>query len=197
MPTPLPSAASALAGVIAWTFLEYWAHRRKHARRATVPPRGHHRHHAEPSYFLPALTKVLTALVVAVPISAVGVAIAGEWAGGGFAAGMAIGYLAYERIHWTAHYRAPRTPYGRGIRRNHFAHHFMHPRHNYGFTTSWWDRLFGTYVKPDLVKVPRRHALPWLLDGDKLRPEFARDYVLVGRSREPSGGPSQSAAEPS
>jgi sterol desaturase/sphingolipid hydroxylase (fatty acid hydroxylase superfamily) len=179
----LLTALGAVVGAFAWTLVEYWIHRRKHARRASGPePRGHHRHHAEPSYFLPLLTKVITAVAVLVPTATVAVLTVGVWAGGGFAGGLTVAYLFYERIHWTSHYLAPRTGYGRQVRRNHFTHHFSHPKQNYGFTTAFWDRLFHTFVRVDQVQVPRRHALPWLVTDGKVRPEFARDYVLVGRS---------------
>ena len=52
---------------------------------------------------------------------------------------------------------------------------------NHGVTTAFWDRVFGTLDEPELVTVPRRMAMPWLVDADgALRPEYAADYVLVG-----------------
>ena len=52
---------------------------------------------------------------------------------------------------------------------------------NHGVSTLVWDKVFGTYERPDRVRVPRRLALRWLVDADgALRPEFAADYVLVG-----------------
>ena len=49
-------------------------------------------------------------------------------------------------------------------------------------TTSVWDHLFGTYERPDRVRVPRRLVQAWMLDGDELRSDLADDYVLVGSS---------------
>ena len=44
-----------------------------------------------------------------------------------------------------------------------------------------WDRVFGTYEVPEQVRVPRRLALPWMVDDDgELHPEYVADYVLVG-----------------
>jgi hypothetical protein len=46
-----------------------------------------------------------------------------------------------------------------------------------------WDLVFGTRQVTERVRVPRRLALPWMLDDDgALRPEFTRDYELVGRN---------------
>jgi hypothetical protein len=54
---------------------------------------------------------------------------------------------------------------------------------NHGVTTAVWDRAFGTYEHPERVRVPRRLALPWLVDGaGAIRPEFRADYELVGRA---------------
>lgn len=52
---------------------------------------------------------------------------------------------------------------------------------------SHWDRLFRTEVDPSRmpghqIKVPRRLAMTWLVDNaNTVRPEFADDYVIVGR----------------
>ena len=54
---------------------------------------------------------------------------------------------------------------------------------NHGVTWSVWDHVFGTYEAPGCVRVPRRMAMVWLVDEDgALRPEFAADYEVVGRS---------------
>lgn len=183
MSRPLLVTLGALFGSVAWTFLEYWMHRHKHRRRVSGPdPKGHHRHHAEPTYFVPTSVKVGTAVGTAIPTAIVSVAVLGFWAGSGFVVGLTAAYCLYERIHWTSHYRAPRTRFGQRVRRNHFTHHFMCPNRNFGFTTAWWDRVFGTYVEVDCVRVPRRHALPWLVADGNIRPEFVQQYQLVGRA---------------
>jgi hypothetical protein len=52
---------------------------------------------------------------------------------------------------------------------------------NHGVSLPLWDHVFGTYERPTQVRVPRRLALPWLVDDEgELRPEFVDDYVLVG-----------------
>jgi hypothetical protein len=55
---------------------------------------------------------------------------------------------------------------------------------NHGVSTPVWDHVFGTHQSPERVRVPRRLALPWLVDDQgALRAEFADDYVLVGSVR--------------
>ena len=52
---------------------------------------------------------------------------------------------------------------------------------NHGVTLPLWDKVFGTAEAPAVVRVPRRLALPWMVDeAGELRPELANDYVLVG-----------------
>ena len=53
---------------------------------------------------------------------------------------------------------------------------------NHGVTTPLWDWVFGTLEVPDRVLVPRRNALPWMLDvGGELRPQLGAEYVLSSR----------------
>jgi hypothetical protein len=80
-----------------------------------------------------------------------------------------------------AHLRPPAGRYGTWLRRHHFHHHFGHPMANHGVTTAVWDRAFGTLQEPEQVRVPRRLALPWLVDADgELHERFRDDYRLVG-----------------
>jgi len=44
-----------------------------------------------------------------------------------------------------------------------------------------WDHVFRTFEAPELVRVPRRLAIPWMLDADgELRAAYRDQYVLVG-----------------
>jgi len=106
---------------------------------------------------------------------------AGPVAGVTVAVGWAFGYFFYEYQHAVAHLRAPHTRYQRFVRRHHFHHHFGAPMANHGVSIAVWDKVFGTFEHPPIVRVPRRLALPWLVDDTgELRAEFADDYVLVG-----------------
>ena len=107
--------------------------------------------------------------------------VAGPLAGVSVAVGWAVGYFFYEYQHAMAHLRPPAGRYGTWLRRHHFHHHFGHPMANHGVTTAVWDRAFGTLQEPEQVRVPRRLALPWLVDADgELHERFRDDYRLVG-----------------
>jgi sterol desaturase/sphingolipid hydroxylase (fatty acid hydroxylase superfamily) len=160
-------------GVLAWTLAEYAIHRgfghRAGARNAFS--REHLKHHATVTYFAPSWKKALTA-VGAFAILAV---LVGTW----FALGFAAMYSTYELVHRRLHTHAAVNRYGRWARRHHFYHHFSRPRLNHGVTTPLWDWVFGTLEVPAVVQVPRRNALPWMLDvRGELHPALGAEYHL-------------------
>jgi len=109
--------------------------------------------------------------------------VLGRRRGLAFTAGLTAMYGAYEVLHRLAHTHAPKTAYGRWLRRHHFHHHFHDPSGNHGVTSPLGDFCFGTERPVGVVRVPRRQAMPWLIDErGELRPEHAADYVLVGRA---------------
>ena len=165
-----------MLGALSWTLAEYALHRgfghRKGARNAFS--KEHLKHHATVTYFAPSWKKAIAAgAVFGIAFVAVGVA---------FAAGFASMYVAYEVVHRRLHTHAALTAYGRWARRHHLHHHFSRPRMNHGVTTPLWDWVFGTLEVPDRVLVPRRNALPWMLDGGgELLPQLGAEYVLSAR----------------
>lgn len=180
-----PAIGRGLAtGVAAWTLTEYAVHRWvMHGPQTTNPLTAehldHHRHleRTDPlglDRFLawPATSGVLVAAVAA-RLTSTPVALA---AGTGFAAS----YCGYRHLHWCIHHRAPRTSWGRRLRRDHFRHHIGAPRRNHGVTTSLWDRLLGTYRDDDApVSLPAAMAPRWLLHDDgRLRAELAPHFTL-------------------
>lgn len=176
--------AAAAAGALAWTFLEYVIHRwLGHDGRFRGNPFGveHVRHHAEGNYFAPTPKKLavaaLVAVVVGVPAALVGGAIGLAGIGG-----LLVAYGAYEVLHRREHTHAGIGRYGRWARAHHFHHHFVDPRVNHGVTSPFWDVVFGTYRRAGHIPVPRKLAMPWLLDGaGALRPEHAARYALRDR----------------
>jgi len=187
--TPLVFLVLAAAlGAVAWTLMEYVLHRFVfHGASATrLGAHEHRRHHAEVDWFAPWWQKAGAAVAVTAVLLPAAALAAGAAMGAAFTAGFIATYLLYEVLHRRAHTRPPRGPYGRWRRRNHFAHHFVDPRRGQGVTTPLWDVVFGTRLRlagDARVPVPRRLAMPWLVDAQGgVRPEFADDYALVGRA---------------
>ncbi|MBL8958139.1 MAG: sterol desaturase family protein [Myxococcaceae bacterium] len=61
-----------------------------------------------------------------------------------FWAGMLFGYLWYDFIHYSTHFRKPTTEWGKRMRSHHMAHHFAVPDKNFGISHMWLDRFLGT-----------------------------------------------------
>lgn len=187
MTTTLLTLVPTLAiGWALWTFAEYLLHRfaMHHLNGKGMMSREHLEHHVHSSWSFSSthlLSWTAMLLVGAVVWLPLGWLLAGPAVGATIAVGWAFGYFFYEYQHAVAHLRAPTGRYSTWVRRHHFHHHFGHPMTNHGVSIGVWDHVFGTNEQPQVVRVPRRLALPWLVDeaGD-LRPEFADHYVLVG-----------------
>jgi sterol desaturase/sphingolipid hydroxylase (fatty acid hydroxylase superfamily) len=181
---PLDILFAASLGMLTWTFLEYWIHRYLgHVHRHNIFAREHLRHHAEGDYFAPAWKKLAAAAVVATVLATAFSLALGPRLGVTGALSFVGTWLGYEWIHWFAHVHPGSTAYGRWVRRNHFTHHFHHPKGCHGVTTPLWDIVFGTWkAPPACIVVPDRVAMVWLVDdAGQLRPEFSGTWRLRGR----------------
>lgn len=188
----MPSPLAFVAGAATWSLTEYALHRfaghaprqRRSAQRPTLLDGDfgseHQAHHADTRYFTPTPRKVQAAVVALGAIGAVGSLFVGPRRALSFAAGFGIAYTAYEVLHRRTHTHAPLGPYGRWARRNHLSHHFSSPSTNHGVTSPLWDLAFGTHRDHGKIRVPVRHAPPWLLDAaGAVRPEWAEEYELA------------------
>jgi sterol desaturase/sphingolipid hydroxylase (fatty acid hydroxylase superfamily) len=183
----LVSVGVALAvGAALWSLAEYLLHRfaMHHLHGKGIMSREHLEHHVHSTWSFSSTHLLSWAgmlLVGAVLWLPLGWWLVGPAVGVALLAGWALGYFFYEYQHAVAHLRAPSGRYGAWLRQHHFHHHFGHPMANHGVTSPVWDRVFGTLDRPELVRVPRRLALPWLVDDTgELRDEFRSSYVLVG-----------------
>ncbi len=178
--------AAAIAGAAAWTLAEYLLHRfAMHVLQGRgMMSREHLEHHVTSSWHFD--TNHLLSWTGMLLVGFGGLAPLAAWltslpVGLALATGWALGYFHYELRHALAHLRAPRTRYQRWLARHHFHHHFGHPMANHGVSVGVWDVVFGTLERPATVRVPRRLALPWMLDADgELLAAHAHDYELVG-----------------
>lgn len=190
MTSTLPALIVAGAtGAALWTLAEYLLHRfaMHHLHGRGIMSREHLEHHVhstwsfDVNHLLSWTGMLLVGFGAWMPLTWW---LAGPAAGVAVAIGWAAGYFWYELHHAMAHLRAPRGRYGRWLRRHHFHHHFGRPMSNHGVSIPVWDRVFGTYERPEQVRVPRRMALGWMVDdAGELHERFSSDYVLVGADR--------------
>ena len=61
-------------------------------------------------------------------------------------AGMMAGYLAFCTVHYIVHHSSnSKLAIIRKLKRGHAIHHYGNNQYNFGVTTLFWDRVFGTY----------------------------------------------------
>ncbi|MCC7386810.1 MAG: sterol desaturase family protein [Deltaproteobacteria bacterium] len=142
--------AAYLGGVLIWTILEYWAHRKVFHFEATsaIGKRFiwllHGVHHDWPHDKY----RLVFPPMISVPLAA-GFFLCFTFALGESLrfpafAGMATGYLAYDMIHYFVHHFTPKSRIGKFLRRYHLAHHFKDPNTGFGVSNPLWDYVFGT-----------------------------------------------------
>lgn len=139
----LPAAAGwACLGLGAWTLAEYLMHRFVYHVWPSFLSIGHGMHHGAPRQLIgvPWYLTSLAAVAIHAALLRVGrpppVAIAQACAW--------LGYIGYCLCHHGSHHWSMPGSWLRGRKRYHMLHH-AHPNHNWGFTTSLWDRVFGTH----------------------------------------------------
>jgi len=145
-PQPLIWAIVFIAGLIAWTLIEYMLHRVLF-HHAPVLSQIHDRHHHSPHDLIgtPAWASAVVGLVaVAAPC----------WVALGFdlgtaaTAGLVTGYLWYVFVHYATHHWQPRRgSYLYRARLRHARHHHLSHSGNFGVTTALWDYVFGTALE--------------------------------------------------
>jgi sterol desaturase/sphingolipid hydroxylase (fatty acid hydroxylase superfamily) len=131
-------------GYAIWTFVEYVMHRFAFHHMPGVKPL-HMAHHAAAEDFIGTPSVISLALIFAwgyLPAAY----ILGVYEGCFVFAGLMAGYLAFSAIHFIVH-RAEhsRFKFIRKLKRGHAIHHYGNNQHNFGVTTLFWDRVFGTY----------------------------------------------------
>ena len=60
-------------------------------------------------------------------------------------AGLTVGYLAYDYIHYYTHHFRPRWGPGKWLRRYHMLHHHDDRKSRFGVSSPLWDIVFRTY----------------------------------------------------
>jgi dihydroceramide fatty acyl 2-hydroxylase len=139
-----------VAGLAIWTLTEYWLHRlifhwepdNEFGRRMHFIIHGVHHDHPNDKLRLvmpPAVSIPLSALFFLAFSLAFGLPAAYP-----IFAGLIIGYLGYDYMHYYLHHFVPRSELGKRLREQHMRHHFQDHRFGFGVSTPLWDVVFGT-----------------------------------------------------
>jgi sterol desaturase/sphingolipid hydroxylase (fatty acid hydroxylase superfamily) len=148
---------SVVAGGVLWTLVEYVIHRAVY-HRVSFLQQYHDAHHANPRAYLgapPGMGTSLVFLVTFLPANVIAPILAN-----GLTVGMLVGYAAYQLVHAACHFSKPRrSGYLQRLRAHHSMHHYHPEAGNFGVTTPFWDRMFGTQIKRR-AKARSRGAAP-------------------------------------
>jgi sterol desaturase/sphingolipid hydroxylase (fatty acid hydroxylase superfamily) len=146
----LQLAGLTLGGIGIWTLTEYWLHRlffhwepdNSFGRRMHFIIHGVHHDHPNDRMRLvmPPAVSIPLATLFFLGFSA----IFGTPAAYPLFAGLIIGYLAYDYMHYHQHHHTPRTALGKRLRAQHMRHHFQDHRFGYGVSSPLWDYVFRT-----------------------------------------------------
>lgn len=157
---PFVWLTSMAIGLLTWTIVEYGVHRFVLHSIGSVA-RLHELHHVTPSAYVgtPTWLSLLSfGLGGFVPV----LILFGREVASGAIMGLMLGYLWYLLIHDVVHRRHPR--HGSLLYRakiHHARHHYAKVPGNFGVTSSFWDRFFGTHIVSDnavAAKVVRDRA---------------------------------------
>ena len=142
-------AACYLAGLLAWSLLEYAAHRKSFHHEPTSRWQVaygylvHGVHHAYPDD----ARRWMMPIAVTIPLAALfylAFAVALGRFGGPAFAGFIHGYLTYDLLHYFIHRGRVPTRLGRYLRQYHLVHHFKSPDRHFGVSSPLWDVVFRT-----------------------------------------------------
>jgi sterol desaturase/sphingolipid hydroxylase (fatty acid hydroxylase superfamily) len=139
-----------VAGVLAWTFVEYWLHRwffhlepPENALGRYILFIAHGYHHEFPND----PGRLVAPPLLSWPIFAGLVALYSTFGGVWWMAGLAgtvSGYLGYDWMHYYTHHGRPTNPWLKKMRKFHLEHHFKHHQSRFGLSSPLWDWVFGT-----------------------------------------------------
>ncbi len=137
--------AAPVSGILGWSFVEYVFHRFV-LHSFPMIAKIHEMHHADPTAF------VGTPTWLSLPAFGFGaffplLSVASLEISSGVMAGLLMGYVWYLIVHDAVH----RWPSGHAsvlyrAKLRHAAHHHGRQEGNFGVTTSFWDRVFGTQI---------------------------------------------------
>jgi sterol desaturase/sphingolipid hydroxylase (fatty acid hydroxylase superfamily) len=189
VPTVVAIAVASLLYPLIWYVLHRWVlHSRwmfKVPVLASTWKRIHYDHHQDPNHLEVLFGALHTTLpTIAIGVIPVGYAIGLPWgpeaALGTAAAAFATGLVTtcfYEFVHCIQHLAyKPKNPLLAEMKKRHMAHHFHDETGNFGITTFFWDKLFGTYY--DRAERPAKSPTVFNLG---YTPEVAERYPWVAQ----------------
>ncbi|MGH7986510.1 MAG: sterol desaturase family protein [Candidatus Binataceae bacterium] len=136
-----------VAGMLAWSFLEYVIHAWLSHRLDTFARPLHAVHHHDP--------RAVFTIGAWIPVALAwtcGFALFGWTPGMVCFSGMVAGFTAYEALHYRQHFKRPRNRLERYLRTRHLIHHHRAAHACFGVTSPLWDMIFATEPEKSLMR---------------------------------------------
>jgi sterol desaturase/sphingolipid hydroxylase (fatty acid hydroxylase superfamily) len=139
-----------LAGMLFWTFFEYimhrflyhWVSENSSIQRFIYIVHGNHHEYPRDRerLFMPPVPSIISASILFIIMYEIG----GKYVFS-FYPGFVLGYLLYGSMHYAIHTWKPPFKWMKPLWRNHHMHHYKSDDKGFGVSTSFWDRVFGTF----------------------------------------------------
>jgi sterol desaturase/sphingolipid hydroxylase (fatty acid hydroxylase superfamily) len=146
------------AGLFIWTLAEYLLHRYVFHLPGDTPFKErlqfiiHGLHHDDPNDPTRLVMPPAASLILGAMLFSIFRAVLGGVYVDPFFAGFLIGYLCYDYTHYAIHHFTPRTRFGKMVKQNHMAHHFIGHETRWGVSSPVWDYVFGTMEEVKRVR---------------------------------------------
>lgn len=139
-----------LTGVLFWTLLEYVMHRFvfHYEPKTELGQRIHFLSHGVHHDYPRDRTRLVMPLLVSLPLALFFYALFLFIFGINYFlpayAGLLLGYVTYDTIHFATHHWKMTSPLGRWLKEYHLKHHYVDPDTAYGVSNPLWDYVFFT-----------------------------------------------------
>jgi len=149
-----------LLGILFWSLLEYIIHRFvfHYQPKTDLGKRIHFLSHGVHHDYPRDRTRLVMPLLVSLPLAIIFYFVFLFLFGPNYYlpafAGLLIGYVAYDSIHYATHHWKMTGPVGRYLKDYHLKHHYVNPDSAYGVSNPFWDYVFFTVPVNEKGKVP-------------------------------------------
>ncbi len=141
-------------GIMLWTLTEYLMHRFVFHYHPTsnfgkkLHFLMHGVHHDYPNDSKRLVMPPLMSIILAIPFFFLFYyGFGGEGATYAAFSGLVTGYLAYDMLHYAVHHAKWKNSYFENLKKQHMAHHYVHPDSVFGVSSAFWDHVFGTTLE--------------------------------------------------
>lgn len=155
----LPFIFLFLIGVLLWTLLEYTMHRFvfHYEPKTELGQRIHFLSHGVHHDYPRDRTRLVMPLLVSLPLALFFYGVFLLSFGVNYFlpayAGLLLGYVTYDTIHFATHHWKMTSPLGRWLKEYHLKHHYVDPDTAYGVSNPLWDYVFFTVPVKEKAEV--------------------------------------------